>query len=260
MIKKLIPIILLAGSSLGQTQPEVSVQLYSCRTEYRTHDETDKPGFGVKLELLPIAGVNISATETLSTTVTLSDESGKKHTPTTAAILTDAGKTFAKFTFKNRPEGKRVKLEGEIKLDIAKNVTVHNNINPNLLQAHNLHIGEASFEIIPSSANAANSNREGDRLKRAELQLRYPASVTITQIARQWAADTDTPFAQEIDFTTTISDDQSTKTTTLVLLDVLPSPTLIITTCTEKSKIAVPVGFNITLSSAESINIEPENQ
>ena len=260
MLKKLLLIILMASGCVSYAQGEVSVQLSSCRSEYRTHDATNKPGFGVKLELIPSAGVTVFESVSLSTTIVLCDGSGNKTKPTTASIIEENGKTYAKLTFKNRPDGKQVKLEGSLKLPIAKHVTVHDNVKPDLLQASSVQIGGVNFEILPAAGNAANGNREGDRLKRAELQLRYPASVTITQIARQWGAESESTFAQEIDFTTTTSEDQSTKTTSFILVDALPCPTLTISTCTEKLDVEVPVGFNITLSDAVEIQQEPESK
>ena len=260
MLKKLLLIILMASGCVSYAQGEVSVQLSSCRSEYRTHDATNKPGFGVKLELLPSAGVTVFESVSLSTSIVLCDGSGNKTKPTTASIIEENGKTYAKLTFKNRPDGKQVKLEGSLKLPIAKHVTVHDNVKPDLLQASSVQIGGVNFEILPAAGNAANGNREGDRLKRAELQLRYPASVTITQIARQWGAESESTFAQEIDFTTTTSEDQSTKTTSFILVDALPCPTLTISTCTEKLDVEVPVGFNITLSDAVEIQQEPESK
>lgn len=260
MLKKLLLIILMASGCVSYAQGEVSVQLSSCRSEYRTHDATNKPGFGVKLELIPSAGVTVFESVSLSTSIVLCDGSGNKTKPTTASIIEENGKTYAKLTFKNRPDGKQVKLEGSLKLPIAKHVTVHDNVKPDLLQASSVQIGGVNFEILPAAGNAANGNREGDRLKRAELQLRYPASVTITQIARQWGAESESTFAQEIDFTTTTSEDQSTKTTSFILVDALPCPTLTISTCTEKLDVEVPVGFNITLSDAVEIQQEPESK
>lgn len=260
MLKKLLPLLFLAGGCVSYAQGEVSVQLSSCRSEYRTHDASNKPGFGVKLELIPSAGVTIFESVSLTTSILLSDDTGSKAKPNSASIIEENGKKYAKLTFKNRPDGKQVKLEGSLKLPIAKNVTVHDNVKPDLLQPSSVQIGGVNFEILPAAGNAAGGNREGDRLKRAELQLRYPASVTITQIARQWGTEAESSFAQEIDFSTTTSEDNSTKTTTFVLVDTLPCPTLTISTCTEKLDVEVPVGFNITLSNAVEINQEPESK
>lgn len=259
-MEKLLPIILISCGCISLAQPEVSVQLSSCRTEYRPHDSTDKPGFGVKLELVPVAGVSIFETENLTSTVTLMDESGKKAKPSTAGVFSENGKTFVKLTFKKRPEGIKVKLEGALKLSIAKNVTVHDHVTPDLLQPSSVQIGGVSFNITPAAENANKSNREGDRLKRAEISLSYPASVTIMQIARKWGQDEDIAFAQDIDFSTSASEEQSTKTTHIVLVDALPAPTLQISTCTEKSDIDIPVGFDITLSGAVEITTPQENK
>lgn len=259
-MKKLLPIVLISCGCISFAQPEVSVQLCSCRTEYRPHDSTDKPGFGVKLELVSVAGVSIFETENLSSTVTLVDESGKKAKSSTAGVFTEAGKTYVKLTFKKRPDGTKVKLEGSLKLSIAKNVTVHEHVTPDLLQPSSVQIGGITFNITPAAENANKSNREGERLKRAEIRLSYPASVTIMQIARKWGQDEDVAFAQDIDFSTSVSEDQTTKTTDIILVDALPSPSLQISTCTEKSDVDIPVGFDITLSGAVDITSQQENK
>ena len=259
-MKILLPIILFMCGSISYAQPEVSVQLRSCRTEYRPHDATDKPGFGVKLELIPAAGVSIFETENLPTTVTLNDETGNKIKTATAGIFTHDGKTYAKLTFKKRPCGTKVNLVGELKLSIAKNVTVHDRVTPDLLQPSSVQIGGAAFNITPAADNAQKGNREGDRLKRAEISLSYPADVTIMKIARKWGQDDDVSFAQDVDFTTTVSEDSTTKITTVVLVDALPTPTLLISTCAEKSDINTPVAFDITLSGATEITTTQETK
>lgn len=260
IMKKLLPIILIVGGCISLAQPEVSVKLSSCRTEYRPHDATDKPGFGVKLELQPSAGISIFETENLHSSITLNDEFGKKAKPETAGIFSESGKTFAKITFKKRPEGKKVKLEGSLKISIAKNVVVHDHVRPDLLQASTIQLGDVSFNITPAEENANKGNREGERLKRAEIKVSYPASVTIVKITRRWGEDADTAFSQDIDFSTTVSEDNSTKTTTVILVDALPTPTLQISTCSEKSDIDIPVGFDITLSGAVEITTPQENK
>ena len=259
-MRNMLPIILLVCGCISYAQQEVSVQLRSCRTEYRPHDSTDKPGFGVKLELIPAAGVSVFETENLTSTVTLHDESGNKIKTATAGIFCEARKTYAKLTFKKRPSGSKVKLVGELKLSIAKNVTVHDRVTPDLLQPSSVQIGGTTFNITPAADNNQKGNREGDRLKRAEISLSYPASVTIMQIARKWGQDDTVSFAQDIDFTTTVSEDASTKTTTIVLVDALPTPTLLISTCAEKSDINTQVAFDITLSGATEITTPQETK
>lgn len=252
-----VGLLITAGLSFAQT--EVSVQLHSCRSEFRPHDSTDKPGFGVKFELTPAADVTMIETEHLGSTITLTDDKGSKYTPSTARLYTEDGKTYAKFTYKKRPSGSKIKLSGELDISLAKNVAKHSNIKADALAPTSVQINGSTFNITPAAANADKGNKEGERLRRAEISLQYPANITIMQIARQWGPESADAFVQEIDFSTTVSQDNTTKTTTFVLVDALPAPLLEISTCTETKGIKLPVNFDVTLSGVTTPPAAQEN-
>ena len=259
-----LPFLSLLGSLVGFAQNEVAIELSSCRSEYKTHDESEKPGFGVKFLLTPTNGISLSETETLQHTLCLVDATGKKQTPSTARLVIrdeQQGKAFAEFTFKNRPSGARVELIGSLKLPIAKDLQTHTPVQIPLIQASALTLRDATCQIIPAETNGVKGNREGERIKRAEVTLKYPAHIEIVRIARQWFVDTDTDlsdYTQDIQYKTVV--ENNTKSTTLVLVDVVENPSLQISTCAEKQDIQIPVQFNLSLSEAVQIDVPATSQ
>ena len=268
MIKHAIPFLVWSCCSLAMAQPEVSVQLASTRTEYRTHDETAKPGFAIKLELTPAPGISLVETEKLSPNLTITDATGKKHKASSARIYAaddGSGKSYAEFTTAKRPSGAKVKIEGTLHLTVARDKKLHEPFSFDLLgAAHSVQVGEITFHLEPHADNAQKANRDGERLHRAQVALRYPASVTIMQISRHWAVDDEehdlhtSMFIQELDHKTTLSENGEEQTTNLVLVDALLCPTLQISTCTEKKSVALPLHFDVTLSEAIEISLPSE--
>lgn len=246
-------------------QPEVEVKLASCRTEYRTHDSTDKPGFGIKLSLTPGKDISFLDTEALEPSITLIDANGRKIKPTTASVYpteNGKGKATAKFTFKQRPSGSKIRLEGTLKLKIASHVTVKTSIPVNLLAHTRVQPNVFPIDFEPDAANSARGNKEGDRLKRAVVRFRYPACVKILKIARQWEAD-DFPtvdsavdYAQDVYFTTSKDKDEKIQIVEIHLVDVKPTAILTMATCTEKKEIEIPLCFDISLSEVVEIKEE----
>lgn len=261
-----VAVLLLVGSVLHATEPEVAVQLSACRAEFRTHDSSNKPGFSVRLELTPAPGFSLCATETLEPKLTAVDANGKKHKATAARMLQvegAEGKAYAIFSIPKRPSGKKVKVEGQLELQIAKDMVRHEAQNINLLEGSTINLGGTEFTLIPDKENAEKKNKEGERLRHAELKLRYPAQVSIMQISRCWEqephaeGESSEHYTQEVDYTTTCSEDGTTKVTTIILEDVRPCASLQISTCAEKKNITVPFRFEVTLSEAVEIQTEP---
>ena len=254
-----LPLLTVIGSLIGFAQNEVAVELSSCRSEYKTHDESEKPGFGVKLLITPSNGISLSETETLEHTLSLTDATGKKQQPSTARLVIieeQQGKAYAEFTFKNRPTGAKVELDGSLKLTVAKDVQTHAPTQIPLITASSVVLRDATCQVIPAESNGAKGNREGDRIKRAEVTLKYPEHIEIVRIERQWAVDTDSElndYTQKIQYKTTI--ENGTKSTTLSLVDVIETPSLQISTCAEKKDIELPVRFTLTLSEAIKLDI-----
>lgn len=270
MMKLGVAVLLLTGAVLSAEETDVAVQLASFRSEFRTHNYTDKPGFAVKLELTPAPGLSLCGTENLEPKMTAIDANGKKLKATTARLKTDVGgsdKAYAVFTIPKRPNGKKVKLEGEMQLTVARDLVQHAPQSINLLEDGKMTLGTTEFTVTPAKTNAAKKNREGERLRHAEVTLSYPAQLSIMQISRCWeqepgaedaAADS---YTQELDYSTTLSKDGTTKTTTIELQDVRHCPMLQISTCAEKKNITVPFHFEVTLSEAVELqSTEPKQQ
>lgn len=268
MLKRAIPFLLWSCCQMGLAQPEVSVQLASTRTEYRTHDETAKPGFAIKLELTPAPGVSLIETEKLLPQLTIIDALGKKHPASSARIYAaedGSNKSYAEFTTVKRPSGAKVTIEGTLYLTVARDKKLHEPFSIDLLGGENsVQMGEITFHLKPHEDNGAKGNRDRDRLHRAQIALRYPASVTIMQIARHWVVDDEendlhtSLFIQELDYKTTLSENKDEQTTNLVLVDALVNPTLQISTCTEKKELSLPLHFDVTLSEAVEITVPNE--
>lgn len=268
MLKRAIPFLLWGCCSLATAQPEVSVQLASTRTEYRTHDETAKPGFALKLELSPAPGISLVETEKLKPELTITDALGKKYKAASARIYASndgSGKSYAEFTTTQRPSGAKIKIEGTLNLTVARDKKLHAPFSFELLgEERSVQVGDITFHLTPHADNAQKGNRDGERLHRAQVALRYPASVTIMQISRHWVVDDEehdlhtSLFIQELDYKTTLSENKEEQTTNLVLVDALPCPTLQISTCTEKKDISLPLHFDVTLSEAVEISLPEE--
>ncbi len=256
----MIPLLTIGLCICHADQPEVSVQLAAARTEYRTHDNSATPGFNIKFELIPAPGISFCDTEALSPELTVTDTNGTKHKAAIARLVTEStGKAYASFSTKKRPTGHKLTIEGTLHIHIAKDLTKHTPVKIDLISPSDLHIGNDIIKIIPAATNANAANREGERLRRAELSLQYPAKLNIIQIARQWFPDAgpEPDFSQNVEFETTLNEDQTTKTTTFILVDVLTSPSLQISTCSEEKSLQLPIKFDLGLS--EAVNLTPGN-
>ena len=261
-MKRLLPIFLAFPCICGANQPEVSVQLASARTEYRTHDDSSAAGFGLKFELTPAPGISFCETEDLSSELIVTDSIGTKHKAVTARLTTtENGQTFAIFTTKKRPTGSKFTIEGTLNLNIAIGLTKHAPVKIDLLQPNDIRLGNSTLKIIPVSANATPANRENDRLRRAEITIEYSSDINIIQIARQWLPDVmpEPNFSQNVEFDTSVSADGATKSTTLILVDVLTSPHLQFSTCAEQKFLQIPLNFSVGLSDAVKISEESPN-
>ncbi|MBE6417063.1 MAG: hypothetical protein E7033_01200 [Akkermansiaceae bacterium] len=257
-MKVLLPFLIIGLCICHAEQPEVSVQLASARTEYRTHDNSATPGFNLKFELTPAPGISFCDTDALTPELTVTDTNGTIHKAAIARLITtDSGKAYASFSTKKRPTGHKVSVEGTLHIRIAKGLTKHTPVKIDLIHPSDLHLGNETIKIVPAAANASAANREGERLRRAELTLQYRAELNISHIARQWFPDAapEPDFSQNVDFETTLSEDQTTKTTTFILVDVLSSASLQISTCTEEKSLQLPIKFELGLS--EAINHTP---
>ncbi|MDO4750561.1 MAG: hypothetical protein Q4A24_00520 [Akkermansia sp.] len=263
-MKSAIAMLLLCGIMVNAAEPDLTVRLSSCRSEFRTHDSTDKPGLIVRLQLIPAAGISLCDTEKLNPNLTVTDASGKKHKATAARIYRtedDTQQIFAEYTIAKRPTGAKLQADGTLELTTAKDLVLHEPISVNLLAASEFKLGETTFTVTPAEANANKNNMEGERLRRAEITITYPAATTIMQISRCWlsepqeGAESTESFTQELQFTTKLNDDATKKSTTLIIVDALHTPSLQISTCAEKNKIKQAFHFELTLS--EVVEITP---
>lgn len=243
--------------------PEVVAKLSSCRTEFRPHNSTDKPGFVVNISLTPGKDITLLDTEDLEQSVTLIDSKGGKSTPNTARIYPaedGSGKAMAELTFKKRPSGSKVKLKGSLFLSVASDVKEITPIKVNLQEPSRFMMGVFPIVLQPDKENTARSNREGGRLKRAVVRFRYPNCMKILRIARQWEADNfptldfAADYSQEIFFTSSpAADDPKIGVAEVHLLDVKPTLSLSISTCMESKEVEIPLNVEISLSGVTEI-------
>lgn len=257
-MKLLLPSLLLLTCTSYAVQQEVSVQLASARTEYRTHDASAVPGFNIKFELSPAPGISLCDTEDLPPEIVVTDAAGTRHKASEARLYTEPnGKAYAVFSTSKRPTGNKLTVEGTLHINIAKELTRHAPVKVDLLQPSEITLGTAHVKVIPAAANSNAANKESNRLRRAEIELQYSNSLNIVRIARQWQPDVAPApdFSQNVQFTTTINAESTTKTTTLFLVDVLTSPSLQISTCAEEKTLQIPIKFSIGLS--EAVNLSP---
>ncbi len=188
---------------LSQAQQNgVSVQLRSCRTEFRPHNRTSFPGFSCTLELIPPAGYYMCESASLTGTIRVKDATGTVRLAERGAIvISPDNRALTTFTCSTRPTGKQVELEGELLVTIAKARTAHPHIAVNMLEASEHRLGDTIVKIEPQRANAAKSNREGTKLRSSELTMTCSPGTTIRRVERVWPGENGSLLTQPVEIT-----------------------------------------------------------
>lgn len=186
----------------AQQQAGVTVQLRSCRTEFRPHDSTSFPGFSCTLELVAPAGYYMCESASLTGTIRVKDAAGTTRLAERGAIvISPDNRAFTTFTCATRPTGKRVELEGDLLVTIAKARTAHPHIAISMLENSEHRLGDTTVKIAPERANAAKTNREGGKLRCAELTMTCSPGSTIRRVERVWQGENGTLLSQPVEIT-----------------------------------------------------------
>ncbi len=203
-VKSSILCLLLCLSCLCEARQEgVTVKLRSCRTEYRTHNSSTTPGFSCTLELVPPPGYKMCESTSLAGIIRVKDAAGSTRLAERGAIIiTPDERALTTFTCSVRPTGSKIELEGDLLVTVAKERTAHAPVALNMLGNSEHQLGSSLIKVQPSSANAARNNREGAKLRCAELKLSCSSGATIRRVERVWQGMDGPQLTQPVDIET----------------------------------------------------------
>lgn len=183
-------------------QASVSVKLRSCRTEYRTHDSATAPGFSCTLELLPPPGFHMCESTSLTGTIRVKDATGTVRLADRGAIIiTPDNRALTTFTCSTRPTGAKVEIEGDLLVTVAKTRTAHSPVAMSMVGLSVHRLGEATIKVQPAPGNAAWANREGAKMRCANITMTCSAGTTIRRVERVWKGLNGELFTQPVEIT-----------------------------------------------------------
>ncbi len=199
----LYSLLIFCGGLVSAAQPGVTVELRSCRTEYRTHARSTAPGLVCTLELIPPPGMYMCESASLTGIIRIKDSRGGVRLADRRSLDISANnRAFTTFTSPHRPTGSKIELEGELVVTVADNRIVQPSIEVNLLEAREYQLGEIKLRVNPSPANRARTNRERSKLRRAELTLTSSNGNIIRRVERIWKGENGEEFTQPVEITT----------------------------------------------------------
>lgn len=178
--------LLLFSAALLAAEPEVSTRVLGMRCDYRTRATGEKGNFVLTLGCTPIAGLTLCDGPGLAHSLRLSDDDGRTLTCTAAMEFLPAQKTgeaVVRFSFHPHPRGEWVELSGELLFRLASHPVELPRVSLNLKESSRFSLGNFAFIATPASENTDKNNLERGALKKAVVDLRYPASTTILRLA-----------------------------------------------------------------------------
>lgn len=236
-------ILLMSCCMLHAQADDVAVQLRSCRTEYRTHNASTDPGLSCTLELIPPKGKHLCESMELAGIIRVKDASGMSRLAERRAIvITPQNRALSTFTLPQRPTGSAIEVQGELVVTVAEERTAHEPIAVNLQQKAELTLGADKIRIEPAARNSARANREGDKIRCAELKITSLGSNTIRRIERVWKADNGEQYTQPIE-----QDDMGNKMFKILLWDAHPTEQLRFVTVKNPRREQVKFRFQVEL-------------
>lgn len=246
MKSALYSLLIFCSGLVSAAQSGVTVELRSCRTEYRTHARSTAPGLVCTLELIPPPGMYMCESSSLTGVIRIKDSRGSVRMADRRSLDISAdNRAFTTFTSSHRPSGSRIELDGELVVTVAENRIVHPSINVNLLEAGEYQLGEIKLRVNPSSANRARTNRERGKLRRADLTLTSSNGNIIRRVERIWKGDNGEEFTQPVEITTVGS--PSNGSVSLSLWDTDESESLRIVTVRNPRRENVNFRLNVSL-------------
>ena len=256
-------LLLFFSAALLAAEPEVSTRVLGMRSDYRTRATEERGCFVLTLKCTPTGGLTLCDSPELGQSLRLSDADGRALDCVATEFQPDSktGEAVVRFFF--HPRGEWMELSGELLFRLAARPVELPRVSLNLKEPFRFSLGDTTFTATPASANTAKNNLERGAMKKAVVDLRYPASTTILRLARVWKREAEAReqegYRQELDFTTQ-DDKDGMRTTRFSLWDAHPQETLIITICESVRPVRVPVHFRLRLGEAEELAPLPPRQ
>ena len=183
-------------------QSPVTVQLRSCRTEYRTHNSATAPGFSCTLELLPPPGFSMCESTLLTGTIRIKDATGAIRLADRGPIvITPDNRALTTFTCSTRPTGSKVEIEGELLVTVAKERTAHPPVPMSMVGLSVHRMGDSTIKVQPAPGNASWSNREGTKMRCANMKMTCSSGSTIRRVERVWKGINGELYTQPVEIT-----------------------------------------------------------
>ena len=118
--------LLCCAGLLHAAQDGVTVQLRSCRSEYRTHDNSIAPGLVCTLELIPPSGTFMCESASLTGVIRVKDAVGSTRIADRRSVeIRDDNRAYTTFSISQRPTGSNIEIEGELLVTVAQSRTAH---------------------------------------------------------------------------------------------------------------------------------------
>lgn len=250
MLKSVLATIFLFCAGLLQAaQDGVTVQLRSCRTEYRTHNNSTAPGLVCTLELIPPSGTFMCESASLTGTIRVKDAAGTTRIADKRSIeISNDNRAYTTFSISQRPSGSIIEIQGELLVTVAQSRTSHPVAAISLVEKSRLSIGkDESILLTPAPANNSSRNREGTKIRRGELELKSPQGITIRRVERVWRGMNNEEFSQPVELNQT-----GKSTYEIELWDANPSEYLRIVTVRTPRREKVNFRLNVSLGEVKS--------
>lgn len=250
MLKSVLAIFSLCCAGLLQAaQDSVTVQLRSCRTEYRTHDNSTAPGLLCTLELIPPRGTFLCESASLTGTIRVKDATGTTRIADKRSVeISNDNRAYTTFSVSQRPTGSNIEIQGELLVTVAQSRTAHPVAAVNLIDKSELSIGkDENIRMTPASSNNSPRNREGTKIRRGELELTSPQGITIRRVERVWRGINNEEFSQPVELNQT-----GKSTYEIVLWDANPSEYLRIVTVRTPRREKVNFRLSVSLGEVKS--------
>lgn len=206
MLKLISALLVTCSAGLAVAAPQgVSVELRRCRTQYRTHNSSTTPGLTCTLELIPPPGMQMCESAQLTGVIRVKDARGAVSLAERRGIVIDNdNRAFTTFTLNRRPGGDKIELQGELVVTVATERTAHAPVQVDLTAPAELKLSDTiTIKIAPAAGNAASRNREGGKIRRAELSLTSPSGVIIRRVERVWYGINGEVHTQPVELTPT---------------------------------------------------------
>ena len=250
MLKSALTIFMLCCAGLIQAaQDGVAVQLRSCRTEYRTHNNSTAPGLVCTLELIPPSGTYMCESASLTGTIRVKDSTGTTRMADRRSVeIRDNNRAYTTFSISQRPTGGTIEIQGELLVTVAQSRTAHPVTAISLIEKTELNIGkDENIRLTPAPMNNTSRNREGTKIRRAELELVSPPGITIRRVERVWRGINNEEFSQPVELNPT-----GKSTYEIELWDANPSEYLRIVTVKKPRREKVNFRLNVSLGEVKS--------